>query len=67
MAWHLITKGDDQNSNYMEFLIDSDSDIETPPTDEYNYSLSSLAHTPGYVKMWESDATGNWVLIGGDD
>jgi len=65
MAWHIITQGDDQNSNYMEFLLDSESDINTPPT-EYNYAPSSLAHTPGYVKMWESDASGNWVEIGGD-
>lgn len=66
MAWHIITQGDDSNSNYMEFLIDSASDINTPPT-EYDYSLSSLAHTPGYSRMWEADANGNWVEIGGDE
>lgn len=64
MAWHLITQGDDQNSNYMEFLIDQDSDIETPPV-EYGYSLSSLAHTPGYKRMWEANANGEWIEIGG--
>lgn len=66
MAWHLITQGDDQNSNYMEFLLDSASDINSPPSN-YSYAPSSLAHTPGYAKMWESDANGNWVEIGGDE
>lgn len=64
MAWILITQGDDQNSNYMEFLIDSAEDIETPP-DNLSYAPSSLAHTPGYAQMWESDSAGNWVEIGG--
>lgn len=65
MAWHLITQGDDQNSNYMEFLIDSDADINTPPSN-YSYAPSSLTHTPGFKRIWEADASGNWVEIGGD-
>ena len=65
MAWHLITQGDDQNSNYMEFLIDSASDISSPPSN-YSYAPSSLAHTPGYAHMYEADASGNWVEIGGE-
>ena len=63
MAWHLISQGDDQNSNYMEFLLDNESDINNPPTSQYSYSLSSLAHTPGFAKAWECDASGNWVEI----
>ena len=66
MAWHLMKQGNDQNSNYMEFLLDSATDIETPPTN-YSYALGSLAHTPGVAKMWEADASGNWVEIGGDE
>ena len=66
MAWHLVTQGDDQNSNYMEFQIDSATDIETPPAN-YSYVLGSIAHTPGYARMWEADASGNWVEIGGED
>lgn len=65
MAWHLIKQGSSQNSNYMEFLIDSVDDIDTPPA-EYSYAPSSLAHTPGYAHMYESDASGEWVEIGGD-
>ena len=63
MAWHLITQGDDQNSNYMEFLIDSEDDIETPPTN-YSYSPSSLAHTPGYQHVYEASSDGSWVEVG---
>lgn len=62
MAWHLITQGDDQNSNYKEYLIDSVDDIESPP-DSGNYAPSSLAHTPGYAHIYESDASGEWVEI----
>lgn len=65
MAWHLITQGDDQNSNYMEFLLDSESDINSPPTSIYSYALSSIAHTPGFTKVWECDASGNWIEIEG--
>ena len=46
MAWHLITQGDDQNSNYMEFLLDSASDINSPPSN-YSYAPSSLLTLPG--------------------
>lgn len=63
MSWHLITQGDDQNSNYMEFLIDSEEDIETPPTN-YSYAMSSIAHTPGFKHVYEAAADGSWVEIG---
>lgn len=63
MAWHLITQGNDQNSNYMEFLIDSEEDIETPP-ENYSYAPTSLAHTPGYQHVYESASDGTWVEIG---
>ena len=65
MGWHLITQGDDQNSNYMEFLIDSVDDINNPP-ENYGYAPTSLAHTPGYSHIYESDINGDWVEIGGD-
>ena len=66
MAWHLLKQGEPngQYSNYMEFLIDSTSDIETPPTAQYSYAPSSIAHTPGYQHVYESDANGSWVEIG---
>lgn len=67
MAWHLITRGDDQNSDWASFLIDNDEDIETPVAEiPYSYSLSSIAHTPGYARMWEANANKEWVEIGGE-
>ena len=66
MAWHIITQGNGYISNYTEFLIDSEEDIETPPED-IDYGPSSLAHTPGYGSIYEADAEGEWVLIGGGD
>ena len=65
MGWTLLTQGDDQNSNYMEFLIDFVEDINTPP-EQYSYAPSSLAHTPGFTHIYEADSSGNWVEVGGD-
>lgn len=66
MAWHVITYGGENKPyNYTEFLIDEDSDINTPPT-EFSYSLGSFAHTAGFKKMWELNSNGDWVEIGGD-
>lgn len=59
MAWHLIKM---DSANCMEFLIDSEDDINNPPAD-INYAASSIAHTPGYTHMYEADASGNWVEI----
>lgn len=66
MGWHIIKIGQDHgnNSNYMEFLIDSASDIGSPPT-EYSYAPSSIAHTPGFANIYEADANGEWVEVGG--
>lgn len=65
MAWHLIKQGNGFNSEYKEFLIDSTDDISDPPTG-LEYAPSSIAHTPGYANIYEADASGTWVEIGGD-
>ena len=62
MAWHIITQGDDQNSNYKEFLLDSEEDIEAPP-DNLSYAPSSLAHTPGFAQVWEANSAGEWIEL----
>lgn len=63
MAWHILREGNGYHHNYIEFMIDEEEDIETPPTDEYTYSVGSRAHTPGYEHCYECDAEGNWVEI----
>lgn len=63
MAWHLLKQGNEHLANYMEFLIDTAADINTPPA-EYNYAPSSIAHTPGFKEVYEADADQNWVKIG---
>ena len=67
MAWHLLTYSQKPgvNINYMEFLVDSDTDIATPPAN-YTPAPGSIAHTPGYATMYELDAQGEWIEIGGD-
>lgn len=66
MAWHIVGYGGNTKpAYYVEFLIDFASDIDSPPSD-YKYATGSIAHTPGYKQLWEYDANGNWVEIGGD-
>lgn len=67
MAWHLMECGNEYNnySNYKEFLLDSEADINNIPADG-NYSPGSIAHTPGFGKIWEADSQGRWVEIGGE-
>ena len=66
MAWHLLKKGEafGTNSEYMEFLIDSVDDIETPPTDKYSYAPASIAHTPGWKHVYEAGSDASWTEIG---
>ena len=66
MAWHLMKKGDQfaENSNIMEFMIDSAEDIESPPDTSYSYAPGSIAYTAGFGKMYQSDASGSWVEMG---
>lgn len=65
--WHLLKCGEAYSNlgNHMEYLIDSAEDIETPPND--SYAPGSIAHTPGYAKLWESAADGTWVEVGGGE
>lgn len=67
MAWHIMERGNEYNiySNYTEFLLDSEGDINDIPEDA-DYSPGSIAHTAGFNKMWEADANLQWVEIGGD-
>ena len=66
MAWHLLKQGEENGeySNHMEFLIDSATDISSPPTTTYKYAPGSFAHTAGFGKIYESDASGSWHEIG---
>lgn len=67
MAWHIMERGNEYNnySNYTEFLLDSDEDINSIPAGA-DYSPGSIAHTPGFKRIWEADSQGAWVEIGGD-
>lgn len=65
MAWTILEQGNEYNvfSNYREYLIDDATDLENPP-DPADYAPGSIAHTPGFKKIYEADTQGNWVEIG---
>ena len=64
MAWHLLKQGEPNGeySDHKEYMIDSASDIESPPSE--SYAPGSFAYTAGFGKMYQSDASGNWHEIG---
>ena len=67
MAWHILKKGQEYGNygNYMEYLIDSENDIQSPPSD--GYAPGSFAHTAGFTHMYEAASDGTWTEIGGDE
>lgn len=75
MAWHLVTTGGPgtANPNYMEFILDAESDINTEP-DWYKVSggckptVGSVAYTcvPGgsaLAKLWMRASDETWSEI----
>lgn len=65
MAWHIIKQGGD-GENYgnahKELMLDEASDIMREPTDK-NIAAGSIAYLPGMTRLWQKDASGNWIEI----
>lgn len=64
--WHLMNRG--KGSIYTdsaEWMIDSAADISNGTEPEDSGSIGSLAYTAGFGAMWQKDAQGAWVKLGG--
>ena len=66
--WHLISEnnGNTIYSGNKEWMIDSADDITNGSEHKNSGSISSFAYTAGYKELWQKNAEGEWIQIGGD-
>lgn len=70
MAWTLIGNGAVEGSNFAnqyEWMVDSEGDVTGTNHPDDTGSPGSIAYLPGFAKMWQKNATGTWVQIGGEN
>lgn len=67
MAWHMMVAGQPgaASSNYFEFMLDDEADINTEPTEFGTIAPGSVAYTnkPGSIgmeKMFMKCSNGTW-------
>lgn len=67
MAWNLIRKnnGDTIHTDYVERMLDNASGISNGTEHWKSGSIGSLAYTAGFGAIWQNDANGAWVKLGG--
>ena len=67
MAWNLIRRnnGETIHTDHVEWMLDSAADISNGTEPKRSGSIGSLAYTAGFGAMWQKDANGAWVKIGG--
>ena len=67
MAWNLIRRnnGETIHTDYVEWMLDNAADISNGTEPEDSGSIGSLAYTAGFGAMWQKDAHGAWVKLGG--
>lgn len=67
MAWNLIRRnnGETIHTDYVEWMLDNAADISNGTEPGKSGSIGSLADTAGFGSMWQKDAHGAWVKLGG--
>lgn len=67
MAWNLIRKnnGETIHTDYVERMLDNAADISNCTEPGKSGSIGSLAYTAGFGAMWQKDANGALVKLGG--
>lgn len=67
MAWNLIRRnnGETIHTDYVEWMLDNAADISNGTEPCKSGSIGSLAYTAGFGAMWQKDANGAWVKLGG--
>lgn len=67
MAWNLIRRnnGETIHTHYVEWMLDNAADISNGTEPGKSGSIGSLAYTAGFGAMWQKDAHGAWVKLGG--
>jgi hypothetical protein len=67
MAWNLIRRnnGETIHTDYVEWILDNAADISNGTEPGKSGSIGSLAYTARARSMWQKDAQGAWVKLGG--
>lgn len=67
MAWNLIRRnnGETIHTDYVEWMLDNAADISNGTEPGKSGASGSLAYTAGFGAMWQKDAHGAWVKLGG--
>ena len=67
MAWTKIeSEGDWTNGKHRaEYMIGTSADINSPPEENNKLLPGSIAYTADLTNMWQKNASGQWVKVGG--
>jgi len=67
MAWKLIESDGDRTDKVFkgEYMLGSAADINSPPTENSRLEAGSLAYTADLTNIWQKNASGQWVKVGG--
>ena len=67
MAWRLLDSDGDwtKEMHRATYMVDSATDIATPPEENSKLEFGSIAYTADFTGMWQKDGSGNWVKVGG--
>lgn len=67
MAWKLIDSDGKRNDEVFrgEYMLGSAADIDSPPAENSKLEAGSIAYTADLANMWQKNASGQWVKVGG--
>lgn len=67
MAWKLIDSDGKRNDEVFrgEYMLGSAADINSPPAENSKLEAGSIAYTADLANMWQKNASGQWVKVGG--
>lgn len=65
--WHLMqkTRSNAERCGTSEWMLDDKANISDGSEPEDSGEMGSLAYTAGFGSMWQKDARGAWVKLGG--
>ena len=68
MAWKLLESNGDwgKGKHRAIYLIGTAADINSPPAENSQLDAGSFAYTADLTNMYQKDASGQWVKVGGN-
>lgn len=68
MAWKMVGSEKDYSGKpevLRNYVLDSSSDIDSPPEDDYRTAPGSCAYTADLTGIWVKSPAGVWTAVGG--